>query len=162
MKNILEYKGYHAKIEFSSDDNIFIGSVIGINDSLNFHGTTVDELKEQFKICIDDYLEMCEFFKKKPEKAYRGSFNIRIPSELHKKLDLLAVSQETSINNLVVQAINEFFNEESRKEIIKETVYVMPLPVSKPQKILSDDKFSFNNTYIQNESTVKSFSLNYN
>ena len=45
MKNILEYKGYHAKIEFSSDDNIFIGSVIGINDSLNFHGTTVDELK---------------------------------------------------------------------------------------------------------------------
>lgn len=60
MKNILEYKGYHAKIEFSSDDNIFIGSVIGINDSLNFHGTTVDELKEQFKICIDDYLEMWE------------------------------------------------------------------------------------------------------
>ena len=105
---------------------------------------------------------MCEFFKKKPEKAYRGSFNIRIPSELHKKLDLLAVSQETSINNLVVQAINEFFNEESRKEIIKETVYVMPLPVSKPQKILSDDKFSVDNTYIQNESTVKSFSLNYN
>ena len=38
----------------------------------------------------------------------------------------------------------------------------MPLPVSKPQKILSDDKFSVNNTYIQNESTVKSFSLNYN
>ena len=60
------------------------------------------------------------------------------------------------------QQINEFFNEESRKEIIKETVYVMPLPVSKPQKILSDDKFSVDNTYIQNESTVKSFSLNYN
>ena len=48
MKNILEYKGYHAKIEFSSDDNIFIGSVIGINDSLNFHGTTVDELPLYF------------------------------------------------------------------------------------------------------------------
>ena len=55
-----------------------------------------------------------------------------------------------------------FLITEYLKKIIKKTIYVMPLPVSKPQKILTDDKFSVDNTYIQNESTVKSFSLNYN
>lgn len=160
MKNILEYKGYHAKIEFSNDDNLLIGSVIGINDSLNFHGTTVDELKEQFGICIDDYLEMCEFFGKDPEKEYKGSFNIRIPSEMHKKLDLMAVSQDTSINNLIIQSIDNYLNGDSKKEIVKETVYVMPLPMSEPQKVLSDCNFNVDDSYVQNKSVINNFSLN--
>ena len=44
MSSILEYKGYHASIEYDAEDNIFVGEVIGITDSLNFHGTSVDEV----------------------------------------------------------------------------------------------------------------------
>ncbi len=34
----MDYKGYHAKIKYDTDDDIFVGEVSGINDSLNFHG----------------------------------------------------------------------------------------------------------------------------
>lgn len=69
MDNLLEYKGYQAKIEIDHEDKIFVGSVLGVKDSLNFHGSTIDELQKQFENCIDDYLEMCKSFKKAPETA---------------------------------------------------------------------------------------------
>ena len=34
---MLEYKGDHASIEFDADDNIFVGEVFGITDSLNLY-----------------------------------------------------------------------------------------------------------------------------
>lgn len=85
VNSMLEYKGYHASIEFDADDNIFIGEVFGITDSLNFHGTSVTELEEMFKQSIDNYLELCEKIGKNPDKEFKGTFNIRIPSEMHKK-----------------------------------------------------------------------------
>ena len=42
------YKGYTAKIELDPDDNIFVGHIIGIRDTVGFHGETVSELKDAF------------------------------------------------------------------------------------------------------------------
>jgi predicted HicB family RNase H-like nuclease len=53
----MEYKNYHAKIEFDEEDNIFVGQVLGINDSLNFHGSSVSELQEAFNDSIENYLK---------------------------------------------------------------------------------------------------------
>ena len=68
MNSMLEYKGYHASVEYDAEDNIFVGEVFGITDSLNFHGTSVTELKEMFEQCIDNYLELCEKIGKNPDK----------------------------------------------------------------------------------------------
>lgn len=57
MSEMIEYKGYHAQIKYDSDDEIFVGKVDGIVDSLNFHGTSVTELEEMFHQSIDNYLE---------------------------------------------------------------------------------------------------------
>ena len=38
MNNCMEYRGYHAAISFDADDGIFVGSVLGIADSLNSWG----------------------------------------------------------------------------------------------------------------------------
>ncbi len=84
MNSMLEYKGYHAVIEYDSEDDIFVGEVFGITDSLNFHGNSIDELKITFSQCIDNYLELCNKIQKNPDKEFRGSFNVRIPPELHK------------------------------------------------------------------------------
>jgi len=53
----LEYNEYRAKVEFDSEDNIFVGTVIGIKDFLAFHGSSLDELKDSFKNCIENYLK---------------------------------------------------------------------------------------------------------
>lgn len=123
MNSMLEYKGYHASIEFDADDNIFIGEVFGITDSLNFHGTSVTELEEMFKQSIDNYLELCEKIGKNPDKEFKGTFNIRIPSEMHKKAALAAAKQKITLNQYVLRAIDQSFEE---KDNIKETLICIP------------------------------------
>src|SRR6056297_499637 len=105
MKNFMEYKGYYAKIEYSSEDDIFFGSIIGIDDSISFEGKSVTELKEAFQEAVDDYLNMCQKIGKEPQKYYKGSFNVRIAPEVHRKAILLARSKRISLNKFVEKAI---------------------------------------------------------
>ncbi len=105
MSNLIQYKNYHGKIEFSSDDGLFVGSVIGIRDSLNFHGTTVEEITQSFHDCIDGYLETCAAIGKSPDKEYKGSFNVRIKPELHYKAATRAEELGVSLNQFVADAI---------------------------------------------------------
>ena len=120
---MLEYKGYHASVEYDAEDEIFVGEVFGITDSLNFHGTSVDELKAMFAQCIDNYLELCEKIGKSPDKEFKGTFNIRISPELHKKAALEAVKQNITLNQYVTKAIERSFEP---REIPKETIIYMP------------------------------------
>ena len=55
-----EYKGYHADIRYSDEDNLFVGEVFGINDMLGFHGSSVEELENMFHQSVDNYLQMCQ------------------------------------------------------------------------------------------------------
>ena len=116
MNSMLEYKGYHATIEFDADDNIFVGEVFGITDSLNFHGASVSELKKMFKQCIDNYLDLCKQIGKNPDKEYKGSFNVRIPPEMHKKAALEATRQRITLNQYVVRAIEQSFEHVDNKQ----------------------------------------------
>lgn len=65
--SMLEYKGYHASVEFDAGDGLFVGKVFGIADSLNFHGESITELEEMFRQCVDNYLELCKKIGKEPE-----------------------------------------------------------------------------------------------
>ena len=109
MNSMLEYKGYHASIEYDAEDNIFVGEVFGISDSLNFHGKTVDELREMFQQSVDNYLALCEQIGKNPDKEFKGTFNVRITPELHKKAAFAAASEKISLNQYIMRAINQSF-----------------------------------------------------
>jgi predicted HicB family RNase H-like nuclease len=101
----MEYKGYYAKIEYSSEDNTFFGSIIGIDDSITFEGKSVTELKNAFHEAVNDYLVMCQRIGKEPQKLYKGSFNVRIDPEIHRQAILLAKSKKMSLNKFVEKAI---------------------------------------------------------
>ena len=58
--NTLNYKGYTAKIEFDPDDNILFGNILGIRDTVGFHGETVNELKQAFHEAVDFYLGLAQ------------------------------------------------------------------------------------------------------
>lgn len=68
MKHIIEYGGYHATIEYDEDDKMFVGTVIGISDSISFDGKNIQEVKQHFKYNVDNYVDMCRKFRKQPEK----------------------------------------------------------------------------------------------
>lgn len=46
--NTMSYKRYTAKIEFDPEDKILFGNLIGICDTMGFHGETVPELIQAF------------------------------------------------------------------------------------------------------------------
>ena len=108
MSNVLEYKGYIGSIEFSENDAIFYGKVQGIRSLISYEGKTATELISDFHNAIDDYLELCEQRGSEPEKAYKGTFNIRISPELHKSAAIYAFEHKMSLNSVVEKALSGY------------------------------------------------------
>lgn len=98
MNNTLSYKGFTAKIEFSADDNVFFGRLLGTRDIVTFHAETVEELKDSMRETIDFYIETCEKNGKKVKKSYSGKLLFRLPNELHAEIAETAARRGKSIN----------------------------------------------------------------
>ncbi len=98
MNNTLNYKGFTAKVEFSADDEVFFGRVIGIDEIVTFHADTVEELKISMKQMVDFYLETCRKKGTKPKKTYNGKLLFRLPNELHARIADTAARHGKSIN----------------------------------------------------------------
>ena len=107
MKNsdLLHYKGYSARPEYSAEDRIFYGTILGISDMVDFQSENSKDLEEEFHKAVDEYLEFCKEIGKEPQKEYNGLFNVRIPPELHRQLSQLAQAEGVSLNKAVEQAI---------------------------------------------------------
>lgn len=116
MKN-LEYKGYSGSIEYSKEDNLLYGKVLGIQGLVSFEGKTGKELELDFVEAIDEYLSDCKAKGITPEKPFKGSFNVRIPTELHQKAALLAMKDKMSLNNFVAESIRERVFKETESRI---------------------------------------------
>ena len=107
MKNLIEYKGYVGSIEFSQEDELFYGKVQGIRALISYEGTNAAELIEDFHTAVDDYLAICKEEGKEPEKAYKGSFNVRVSPELHKKIAIYAMEHDITLNSFVEQSVEK-------------------------------------------------------
>ena len=106
--NILEYKGYLAKIEYVAEEKILYGKIEGIADLVTFESNSADTVEQEFRSAVDDYLIFCEEAGKEPNKAYKGSFNIRISQELHRQAAMAAVQHDTTLNQVVEDALSAF------------------------------------------------------
>lgn len=118
MSNYLKYKEYLATVEYSTEDEVFYGKLFGINDLVTFEGASVKEIKRAFEEAVDDYIETCKEVNKKPEKSFKGSFNVRVPSELHKDAAFIAVQNNVSLNDFVKGAIQ--YAIKHKQEVTKE------------------------------------------
>ena len=105
MNNTIEYKGYLGRVEFSEEDGLFYGKVMGIRSLISYEGETAKELLEDFHGAVDDYLETCVAEGKQPEVAYKGSFNVRISPELHKRLVVYATAHQMSLNSYIEETL---------------------------------------------------------
>ena len=77
-------------------------------DLINFECEDIKDLETEFHEAVDAYLEFCEEVGKEPEKEYRGTFNVRISPELHKKLAITAMKNGDTLNTSVEKAISEY------------------------------------------------------
>ncbi|MEI7695977.1 MAG: type II toxin-antitoxin system HicB family antitoxin [Chlorobium sp.] len=113
MKDVLVYKDYIGSVHFNADDEVFFGKIEGIEDLVSFEGDSVIELKKAFEEAVDDYLEICKENGKKTDKSYKGSFNVRIAPDIHKKATRLALMKGMSLNQFIQKAVEEVVIRES-------------------------------------------------
>ncbi len=118
MSNYLKHKEYLGTVAYSTEDEVFYGKLFGINDLITFEGASVNEIKVAFEEAVEDYLTTCSAMNKKPEKTFKGSFNVRLPAELHKDAAFVAVQNNVTLNDFVKSAIE--FAIKHKGEVSKE------------------------------------------
>lgn len=105
--NIMEVESYKAKIEYDPEIDLFRGEILGLNGSADFYGKSPAELRKEFKKSLKVYLQVCEEKGINPKKEYSGKFNLRIPPKLHSEIAAKASAEQKSINQWVVEALEE-------------------------------------------------------
>jgi len=106
----LHYKDFVGSVQFSEEDAVFHGKIVGIKSLVTFEGDSVHAITEDFHQAVDEYLEFCAENGQEPEKPFKGSFNVRVGAELHRKAALTASAQGVSLNALVESAIRQAVN----------------------------------------------------
>lgn len=101
----MSYKGYAARIEYSDEDECFVGHIAGISDIIGFHGDSVMEIRAAFQEAVDDYLETCAKAGIPPKKPYSGKIMLRVSPELHARAAMAAAAQGKSLNALAAEAL---------------------------------------------------------
>lgn len=110
MSSWISYKGYYAKPEYSAEDGILFGKIEYIADLVTFEAENAADIEQEFHDAVDDYLQTCEELGKEPEKAYKGSFNVRISPTLHRELAIYARQHDYSLNEAVGKAISNLLH----------------------------------------------------
>jgi predicted HicB family RNase H-like nuclease len=107
MKDVLHFKDFMGSVHFSAEDECFFGRIEGIEDLVTFEGRDVGDLKKAFREAVEDYIRLCRTASKPLHKSYKGSFNVRMTADLHKKAARKSVMLGISLNQLVQRAVEK-------------------------------------------------------
>lgn len=110
MASTLEYKGYSGSAEFSAEDEVFHGKLLGIRALVSYESDTAKGLKVAFEEAVDDYLETCEAEGLTPETPFKGVFNVRTSQELHRRAAIYAEQHGKKLNSVVNEALDSFLS----------------------------------------------------
>ena len=105
MTNAMTYKGYTARIEYDARDEIFVGRILGIQEHITFHGSTVAALSRDFRAAVDHYLADCAARRRPAQKPYSGKILLRVPPDLHARAATTAEAQGKSLNQWAVEVL---------------------------------------------------------
>lgn len=105
MKDLMHYKGYYGSVHFDEEELVFHGKIEFIRALVSYEATNAKGLKKAFNEAVDDYLETCKSEGIKAEKPFKGSLNVRLGEDLHRRLAIVASQHQTTINNFIKQSL---------------------------------------------------------
>ena len=104
----MKYKGQLGSIEHDLEQGLLYGKLLFINDLVTYQADNLRDLQKEFKISVDEYLADCERLGIEPNRPFKGSFNIRIGRELHRRLAMKAADEGMGLNEAVQHAVERF------------------------------------------------------
>ena len=108
MKSHFEYAGYIGSAEVDAENGVLFGRLLFIRDAIGYSASTVESLEQAFREAVDDYLEVCKEDGSKPDVPCKGSFNVRIPQDLHQRAAQYADEHDLKLNAVVQAALKEY------------------------------------------------------
>jgi predicted HicB family RNase H-like nuclease len=105
----MNYQGYTARIEFSEEDGIFWGKVLGLPPSISitFEGQTVEQLTQDFHNAVDFYIADCAKYGKDVLKPASGKLMLRVAPEVHSAALIAAQASGVSLNQWASKVLKE-------------------------------------------------------
>ena len=103
----MDYKGFSAGIRYNDKEERLDGVVLGASADLQFHGETIDELRDRFQALVDKHLARCESKKFDPFENFSGKLVLRIDPILHRDISIAAHQDDLSLNKWIVKTLND-------------------------------------------------------
>lgn len=110
MNEHMKYKGYTAVVSFSAEDKLLIGQIENIEALVLFSAESIPDLEHEFHAAVDSYIADCKLEGTEPEKPYKGSFNVRIGCDNHRRAAGIAKRLKISLNDVVKTAVEQFLD----------------------------------------------------
>ena len=96
----LEHCGWSGSIEFSQEDGVLHGKLLGTNDSISYEGETVASLIANFQATVEDYIDFC--LRHNKPLLPQDTTNISVKLELYRQ-----VAETAKQNNMPFDAFVE-------------------------------------------------------
>jgi predicted HicB family RNase H-like nuclease len=125
MTDHFEYAGYFGSAEVDSENGILFGRLLFIRDAIGYQAATVPELKVAFREAVDDYLAACKEEGSEPDVPCKGSFNVRVGPERHRKVAIAARVAGEGLNDFVVHALDSALEPTANKTVVHNHQWVM-------------------------------------
>ena len=106
MNGHFEYKGYLGSAEVDTEGGALVGKLLYIRDTITYSATDVAALKTAFEEAVDDYLEACEEDGAEPDLPCKGSFNVRVGPERHRRIAIAARIAGVGLNDFVCSSLD--------------------------------------------------------
>jgi predicted HicB family RNase H-like nuclease len=107
MKDLMRYKDYYGSFHFDDEELVFEGKLEFIRAIVTYEATDARGLRQSFEDAVNEYLETCEVQNIEPETPFKGSLNVRLGAELHRRIAVAAEEQDKTINKFIVQTLDQ-------------------------------------------------------
>ena len=106
---MMEHKGYLAEVEYDDSVQCLHGRVIntGAYPIATFETADPERLREEFHKSIDEYLASCDEDGVEPIPPFSGKLQLRLGSDLHRRVTLAAAESGHSINGWITRVLAE-------------------------------------------------------
>lgn len=106
MKDFMHYKNYYGSVHLDDEELFFYGKIEFIRALVTYEATDAKGLRQAFEESIDDYLDLCRKQNIEPEVPFKGSLNVRLGSDLHRRVAIAAELHNSTINKFIVETLD--------------------------------------------------------
>ena len=106
----LTFNGFEGTAELDVERSVCHGKILFVQDLVAYESDEIRGLQSAFEEAVKDYIETCEAIGKEPQRALRGSFNVRTSPQLHRMALVRAVCDGVTLNEVVNRSMDCYLN----------------------------------------------------